>query len=382
MMSIGVLGFVVWSRMMAFPLSDLGVIFFTIGWNSSLLFIAIIALKETINLLNTFFSLDVNKVALSAGNLNLKESSETIRENTYNLFRSCYTNYYKKEFNGSSDWLSWFVGFSEGDGAFMVHKTRCIFVVTQKDKKVLLEIKEMLGIGVVRDFYNNQGAISYSRFIVSDNKGIFLLYTLFNGAIVNLARLNQIERWSNTLSKLPKLDIGLFGLTTFPQFIQATRSPSLNDAWLSGFTDAEGCFSVKIGNEKKNYYVTLSFILDQKDGKIVLDKIGEFLDNPNKKGVLRTPNKNRISTSNDMYRLSIYCNDKAKISLNRIIDYFETYPLKTTKSKSFSRWVEISNIIVDRQPLSPESLSLVRDLRHDMNKFTIENKPMGLSTKS
>ena len=38
MMSIGVLGFVVWSHMMAFPYSDIKVINFAICWNSFILF--------------------------------------------------------------------------------------------------------------------------------------------------------------------------------------------------------------------------------------------------------------------------------------------------------------------------------------------------------
>jgi hypothetical protein len=70
------------------------------------------------NLLDTFCSLNANKNAQSAGNLYSlnqdkksnsemaktvseipKESSETIRGNTYDLFKKNFAYYFKKEFN-------------------------------------------------------------------------------------------------------------------------------------------------------------------------------------------------------------------------------------------------------------------------------------------
>ena len=44
--------------------------------------------------------------------------------------------------------------------------------------------------------------------------------------------------------------------------------PSLKDSWLSGFTDAEGCFNVTLFKRKTmtlGYQVKLRFMIDQKD---------------------------------------------------------------------------------------------------------------------
>jgi len=53
-----------------------------------------------------------------------------------------------------------------------------------------------------------------------------------------------------------------------PELIVNLKQPSLFDAWLSGFTDAEGCFSIRINYLRNNYYLQYLYILDQKYEKM------------------------------------------------------------------------------------------------------------------
>jgi len=66
----------------------------------------------------------------------------------------------------SDDWLTWFIGFSEGDGAILTgpKNNNPRFVLTQKELAVLNHIHETLGIGRIKTYG------PYSRFIVSDKK--------------------------------------------------------------------------------------------------------------------------------------------------------------------------------------------------------------------
>lgn len=404
MLSIGVLGFVVWSQWMAFHLREEMVINSTVGWNGYLFLflytcsacICFICNRKLGNLLDTFYSLNANRNAQSAGNfscLSMEKigSSETIRGNTYDLFKKNFAYFFKQEFSvpdgqEDKDWLSWFIGFLEGDGAILEHKGRACFVITQKDSTVLHEIHETLKIGIVKDFYDNNGNRKYSRYIVSENKGIFLLYLLLNGNLVLQARVNQLNKWNIALNNASRFNYSLFTTNKIPELIDSYKEPSLYDAWLSGFTDAEGCFSVKIANKKKAFYIQLIFILDQKNEEIVLNKIA-LLFNTVTKAKLKTINKyikikNLINYTNSMFRLSISCNDRKKPTISIICNYFNKYPLKTSKKKSFKLWTEILEIVVNKQPLSPEDLKVVRKLRHNMNFFTIENKPVGYANKS
>lgn len=393
-MSIGVLGFVVWSQWLAFLIGDYKVINSTVGWNGYFfLFLFIIAKKNNSlishtklrNILDTFYSLNANINAQSAGNLCLG-SSETIRGNTYDLFRKNFSFFFKQEFSKNNAWLSWFTGFLEGDGAILEHKGRASFVLTQKDSKILQEINEVLKIGVVKHFYDKDGNRKYSRYIVSENNGIYLLYLLLNGNIVLQSRLNQLINWHTALNNAPKFDFSLFYSKSLPDFITDSLEPTLEDAWLSGFTDAEGCFAVKVNNAKHKFYIQVIFILDQKNAELDLNKIALLL-NATAKAKLRTVNKvikvkEPATYINTMFRLSLYCNDRKKPIFYNIDNYFNKYPLKTSKQESFKRWKQIFEIVANKQPLLPETLKLVRSIRHNMNKFTIENRTSGHANKS
>ena len=398
MMSIGVLGFVVWSQRLAFLIGDYKVINSTVGWNGYLFLflftiigISFICYTKLGNLLDTFYSSNANRNTQSAGNLcsinqNKLGSSETICGNTYDLFKKNFSYYFKQEFTRDNVWLSWFIGFLEGDGAILEHKSRASFVLTQKDSKILHEICGVLKLGVVKPFYDSKGNIIYSRYIVSDNKGIYLLYVLLNGNLVLQARVNQLKNWYTALNNAIKFDYSLFHSKSLPLFIHNCKEPSLNDAWLCGFTDAEGCFFVKINNAKRKFYIQVIFILDQKNAEIVLNKIALLLDT-SAKAKLRTVNKyiksqNLSDYINTMFRLSVHCNDRKKLTYSIISGYLNKYPLKTSKQESFNRWSKIFEIVANKQPLTPENLHFVREIRHNMNKYTIENKPVGYASKS
>lgn len=130
-MSIGILGFIVWSQLAASPYSDIGnLINFAICWNSLVL-------------IGTLNGKNLISYTQSAGNLSLyslgdnkQSASETIRKTSFNFsaFRTHYNTLFKNSSQLSDDWLTWFIGFAEGDGAIQTYAngTRMRFVLTQK----------------------------------------------------------------------------------------------------------------------------------------------------------------------------------------------------------------------------------------------------------
>ena len=77
-------------------------------------------------------------------------SSETTREASLekNFNFDYYYKYFKPQHIKQIDrnFLEWFIGFSEGDGSFVVTNNRCYFFINQKDIKLLYKIKAIASI--------------------------------------------------------------------------------------------------------------------------------------------------------------------------------------------------------------------------------------------
>lgn len=102
----------------------------------------------------------------------------------FTLFYSKFKEYYPDLKLPSIKFLEWFIGFSEGEGSFILAKRGDLsFVITQAtaDVQSLNYIKDNLGFGKVIQQSAKQKT---HRFIVQDFKNLFLICLLFNGNMV------------------------------------------------------------------------------------------------------------------------------------------------------------------------------------------------------
>lgn len=264
-----------------------------------------------------------------------------------------------------NNWLSWLIGFIEGDGAILTYKDSLSIVLTQKDSLVLEHIKETLGIGLIRQFKG------YSRLIIKNNSDIYLMILLLNGNLVLEKRKNQlkimIDAFNNKNFKYREWLS--YRLSDKISFISTSPIISLKDSWLSGFTDAEGCFNVHIVKRKEmrtQHNVSLRFILDQKDEEFVLQDIRNLLGF-GKVSVRKGKNLRAV------FRFSLHSLTASKL----IINYFNEFGLKTTKKFSFEIWTKIYFMLIRKEYLNQEGLKTIRLLRTNMNKYIISNRSVG-----
>lgn len=249
-------------------------------------------------------------------------SSETIRKTTFYFYNyEKNTVSHKNKIN--THFLEWFIGFAEGDGSFIVSNTRLFFIINQKEEKILHIIHTFLGFGKVSKYK------TYSRFIVADKTNIDRLISIFNGNLVLEKTNARFVSWLHARNMYTNEKIIYLGKNEFDSFE--------NNAWLSGFIDAEGCFnSVKQKNLKCKigFTVNLRFIIDQKSEISILKKIQVFLQSGNIQKRLKTKN---------MYRIVVSHRKSHEI----LIKYLNRYALRTIKKVSYLRFCSILRYIQD-----------------------------------
>lgn len=284
-------------------------------------------------------------------------SSETIRKTTFN-----FNNYaknvicHKKTIN--QNFLEWFIGFSEGDGSFIVSNNTLFFIINQKEEKLLHYIRTNLGFGKVSK-YN-----SYSRYIVANKTHVDKLIFIFNGNLV-LSKTNfRFIDWLKARN---------FYSTEKIEYLNQESKLKFNDnAWLSGFIDAEACFSASKIKDKAyslGYRVRLRFILDQKGERFIFVKLKHFLES----GVISDrSNSNKTPKLENMFRFtttSIYSHEK-------LLDYLNKFPLRTFKKVSFVRFCFLLHYIKNRKtlPWQGKVLTRVENLLSNIKHNKLQNE--------
>ena len=151
------------------------------------------------------------------------------------LFKTQWNKTYSDKHVPSDTFLSWFIGFVEGDGSFIVnHRKELSFVVTQglQNIQVLYHIQNILNMGNVI----KQGPRVF-RLIVNKTSEIELLILLFNGNIILPTRKIQFNKFLIAYNSKKRESI---------KYLTSNYLPSLDNQWLLGFTEAEGCFTISL----------------------------------------------------------------------------------------------------------------------------------------
>jgi hypothetical protein len=150
------------------------------------------------------------------------------------------------------------IGMTEGGGSFIIDgRNNLQFVITQglHDINILSLIKKELGFGRVI----KQGKRTF-RFIVEQKILLELIILIFNGNMVLPTRIKRFILFVEAFNrKAVKGKIILKNVKLKEFYI----IPSLDNQWLTGLIDSEGCFHARFPD---NTGVRYSFLLCQKGG--------------------------------------------------------------------------------------------------------------------
>lgn len=201
-------------------------------------------------------------------------------------------SYFTDQFN----FAHYLAGLMDADGCISISKKNYISIeitLHDEDVKTLYKVREILGFGVVR---KRVGVKAY-RIRWSKRLGVQKIINLINGKLLTPQKRIQLSRALQILNIIP-----ITG-----------NSFTNQNAWLAGFFDGEGYFSIR------NQY-TLTLSVSQKEKEILL-----FI-------------KEKFGCGNIDYDKSWdgynYCITDLN-HLKKFLQYFSTYPLLTVKNADF-----------------------------------------------
>ena len=272
-------------------------------------------------------------------------------------------NYASNSSNNNYKFISYLTGLIEGDGTIIVPKTErsakgklnypsIQIVFHLKDLPLALLIQKNLGYG---SLLKKKGLNAYVLYI-NDQKGILNLVNLLNGNMKTpkIFSLYNLIDWLGSINKnsnLKKLPL---------------NTDSLNkNAWLSGFIDSDGHFSVRttrLSETGKYSKIECKFELSQRQKDHLGNSNELFLANIAKFLIVSLKNT-RENTPHPQYRLRTM---SLKTNL-LLVDYLNEYPLFGSKFLDYKNWREILNLFNPKFNYSKENIDKILNLKSNMN---------------
>jgi hypothetical protein len=264
--SINILVTIAGMRAVGMKLSQMPLFVWSIAFTAILVILAVPVLAAALVMLLTDRNLNTAYFCES-GDLILYQHL-FLPTTKFDLFKTNLLKYYKKHnINkklASDEFLYWLIGFTEGDGCFLVNKRRELsFILIQGNANIqLLEnIYDTLPLG-----YITAANERVSRIIIQRKEEVELIIQLFNGNIVLPTRKMQFKTFLEAFNAKNPSNIIAYN--------NNTNKIKLNNTWLLGFTEAEGCFTVSL-LKNSNAFRT-RFILSQK-GDVNVGVLSELI---------------------------------------------------------------------------------------------------------
>lgn len=286
-------------------------------------------------------------------------------------------NYYSTYTMGASSekynskLASYLAGLIEGDGTIIVPKTErslkgklnyasIQIVFDARDLALALIIQKTLGHGSIA---KKKGLNAYIL-TINNKEGMVLIANLLSGHMrtPKIYALHRLIDWLNN-----KLVGGRGRGGTTPTLLSLEKkgldnSPINSNAWLAGFIDADGHFSVRTSLNSKYPKIECKFELCQRQidhnkqsNMKFLHYIGQFL--------LTSVKEIRMNRPKPEYRVRT-TNVEAN---NILVEYLSQYPLFSSKYLNYCDWTKVLSFFNRKVQTKPESIIEIVEIKSKMN---------------
>jgi hypothetical protein len=264
------------------------------------------------------------------------------------------------------DKRSYLAGLFEGDGHIWIskdlnkkkHNPRFCITFSLKNEPLAKKLLDIIQYGHIAYRPKDNACV----LTISPVKGLKRIVRLLNGEL-RTPKINQLYLlidWlnKNHVSNINKLPI---------------KTGDLNsDSWLAGFVDADGSFSIQHtkkedGALKRKVSCRLRIeqrMIEPKTNASyfsVLNEIAQFLN-------CNLLTRKQKSTGNEYYTLAA----TSRNSLLIITNYFEIFPLFSSKHLDYIDWSKAVKLILSNEHYTDANLLVINDLKSNMNRGRTE----------
>lgn len=221
----------------------------------------------------------------------------------------------------------------------------------ESEYPLVLELKNIIG-GTIRHKIENHKYV----LTISSISGLINIINMINGCLrtPKISKFNDMINWINlkTGSSIPTNDVD--------------NSNILDNAWLSGFVEADGSFDIRVsqtsGGSAKNR-VSARLRLEQR--KVDPNSGNSYLEVMTNIAVALGVSLNISIHNTDLEYFSISASSTN--SRGKIVNYFTQFPLFSSKRLNYLDWYACHNLIMDKIHTTQEGRDSALKLKNRMN---------------
>ena len=270
----------------------------------------------------------------SAGNFSIGTKATASTKNTYNKISSLtkITEHVPNHNSNLTDQeFGYFLaGLIEGDGCFGLNQLHIVF--SERDISLAYLIKKRIGFGNIYKIKDKKAV----RYICKNKIGLSIILSLINGKFVSRFKYEQLIK--HNFNRILNFEI-----------LPPSNTISLDNFWLAGFTQADGCFYISIVKSKTHktgFIVRLEFSIKQNDVlplKLLYSKL--------------------IMGNLSQYSSGIWCYKSTGYKTAALlIDYFDRFNLFAGKYVDYLKFRKVYIMITEGKHLEKKGILKIKSI--------------------